>query len=106
MAGISNSNFYIDNTSLDTLKKSYNKSIQNLTQLYFDFESEVNNIESKELWKGESFDKFKKNFDDWKMEYLKKLSELVQLKEFIEEVKSTSEMLIEQRDSLKFSLEV
>lgn len=48
----------------------------------------------------------KKNFDDWKMEYLKKLSELVQLKEFIEEVKSTSEMLIEQRDSLKSSLEV
>lgn len=106
MAGISNSNFYIDNTSLDTLKGSYNTSIQSLTQLYFDFESEVNNIESQELWKGESFDKFKKDFDEWKMEYLKKLSELVQLKEFIEEVKSTSEMLIEQRDSLKSSLEV
>ena len=40
------------------------------------------------------------------MKYLKNLSEVVQLKEFIEELKATSELLIEQRDNLKNSLEV
>ena len=63
-------------------------------------------IESNELWKGESFDTFKEKFDEWKMKYLKNLSEVVQLKEFIEELKATSELLIEQRDNLKNSLEV
>ena len=106
MAGISNSNFYIDNGTLDTLKDNYNTSIKSLTELYFDLEQEVNNIEGNEFWKGESFNKFKENFDDWKMEYLENLTELVQLKEFVEEVKATSEKLIEQRDSLKTSLEV
>lgn len=106
MAGISSSNFYIDNSSLASLKDGYETSIKSFTDLYFDFEKEVDNLESNELWKGESFDAFKKNFDDWKMDYLKNLSELVQLKEFIEEVKATSEMLIEQRDNLKNSLEV
>lgn len=106
MVGILSSNFYIDNSSLDSLKDSYNTSIKSLTDLYFDFENEVNNLESNELWKGESFDKFKENFDSWKMEYLKSLSEVVELKEFIEEVKATSEALINQRDNLKTSLEV
>lgn len=38
MAGILSSNFYIDNSSLDSLKDSYNTSIKSLTDLYFDFE--------------------------------------------------------------------
>jgi len=54
MAGISNSNFYIDNGTLDTLKDNYNTSIKSLTELYFDLEQEVNNIEGNEFWKGES----------------------------------------------------
>lgn len=105
MAGISNSNFYIDNTSIDTLREKYKTSIKNLTDSYFDFEAEINNIESQELWKGESFNKFKEEFDDWKMKYLKELSELVQIKQFLDDVVATSEMLIEERESLTASLE-
>ena len=106
MAGIRNSNLYIDNISLDELKGKYDTSIKSFTDLYLEFENQVNNIESNELWKGESFDTFKEKFDEWKMKYLKNLSEVVQLKEFIEELKATSELLIEQRDNLKNSLEV
>lgn len=106
MAGINNSNFYIDVTSMTGLKEKYDETIKELTELYFDFETEVNNIESQKLWEGKSFDKFKENFDEWKVKYLEELAKLIQLKDFVQNVIDVADELIEIRGNLKNSLEV
>lgn len=106
MALISNINLYIDKESIGELINSYNTSIKTLTDLYMNFENEVNELGDNESWTGESFDKFKEEFSDWKMKYLKSLSELAELKEFLEQVKSTCELLIGQRNDLKKPLGV
>lgn len=106
MAGINNSNFYIDVTSMTDLKNKYDETIKSLTELYFNFETEINNIESEKLWEGKSFDKFKENFDEWKLEYLEQLAKMIQLKDFTQSVIDVAEDLIEVRGNLKNSLEV
>lgn len=106
MAGINNANFYIDVTSMTGLKEKYDDTIKKLTELYFNFETEVNNIESEKLWEGKSFDKFKETFDEWKLQYLEELAKLIQLKDFIQNVIDVAESLIEVRGNLKNSLEV
>lgn len=100
-----NINLYIDNGSLDKLITSYDGAIKTLTDLYLKYEKMVNGMESNEHWKGNSFDEFKKKFEEWKLEYLKKVAELTQLKDFLGSVKATSETLIQARDNLKLPLE-
>ena len=106
MAGIGNANFYIDVTSMTGLKDKYDETIKGLTELYFNFESEIKNIESEKLWEGKSFDKFKESFDEWKLEYLENLAKVIQLKDFSQNVIDVANDLIDIRGKLKDPLEV
>lgn len=106
MAGIGNANFYIDVTSMTGLKEKYDETIKGLTELYFNFENEIKNIESEKLWEGESFDKFKETFDEWKLEYLGNLAKVIQLKDFSQNVIDVANDLIDIRGKLKDPLEV
>lgn len=103
---ISNSNFYVDVQSINDLQTKYNESIKVLTDLYFNFENQANEIESQELWQGNSYEKFKEIFDKWKIDYLQRLTEIIQLKDLLEEVIAVTEILIAERNGLPSSLEV
>ena len=99
-------NIYIDLDSLKELQDKYNNAIKRFTDLYFDFEAEIKKIEEENAWQGKSYEEFKEKFNQWKISYLQKLSEIVQLKDFIEDVSTVGELFIEQRDKLKDSLNV
>ena len=81
-------------------------SARKLAELCDISHTEINNIESEKLWEGKSFDKFKENFDEWKLEYLEQLAKMIQLKDFTQSVIDVAEDLIEVRGNLKNSLEV
>lgn len=106
MGGIKNSNYYVDINEMNELKEKYNTTIDTLTQLYFNLETQINNIENQEEWQGKSFENFKEIFDEWKLTHVKRITELVQLKDFLEEVISVTEVLVSERDSLSNLLEV
>lgn len=106
MAGIINSNFYVDMENIKKLEKTFNDEVDNLAELFLSLEGEVGNIEGEEAWVGKSYDKFKEKYEEWKMEYLQSLTELLQLKQYLEEVLALTEELIVQRDQLPNYLEV
>lgn len=97
---MSNYNLYIKKSELDALKNKYSDSIENLNKLYFDLENTIKDIEKHDIWKGESYDKFIMKFDIWKLDYLKSINRLITLKNFIEDVISTADTLIVERDNL------
>lgn len=97
---MSNYNLYIKKSELGALKNKYSDSIENLNKLYFDLENTIKDIEKQDIWKGESYDKFIEKFDRWKLDYLKSINRLITLKKFIEDVISTADTLIIERDSL------
>lgn len=100
MGGIENSNYYVDIDAINELQTKYNTAIDTLTELYFNLEKEIINIEDQEQWQGESFKEFKEVFDKWKLTHVKRLTELVQLKDFLEEVVAVTEVLVSERDNL------
>ena len=89
----SNDNLYINLDTIEMLKDSFNKEIENLTELFLELINEVKIIETSDMWSGKSYDSFKTEFETWKLDYL-------------EEVKAVGESLISERNSLTTFLEV
>lgn len=97
---MTNYNLYIKKSRLKVLKNRYSDSIQILNDLYFELEETIKNIESQNIWEGESYDKFIEKFDTWKLDYLKSINRLIILKNFIEDVIAAADILITERDGL------
>jgi uncharacterized protein YukE len=106
MAEIKNSNFYVEMENIKELSNTFNDEIEKLTELFLDLEKEISNIESNEGWVGKSYDSFKGKFEEWKLDYLQRLAEILQLKQYLEEIAALTEGLIEERDQLPNYLEV
>ena len=102
----SNDNLYINLDTIEMLKDSFNKEIENLTELFLELMNEVKIIETSDMWSGKSYDSFKTEFETWKLDYLEGITKLLQLKQYLEEVKAVGESLISERNSLTTFLEV
>lgn len=106
MAGINGSNFYVDIDVISKLKESFDKEIESLTELFFKVDEEIKGLEGNDSWSGNSYDAFKVEYDKWHIEYLQRLTQILQLKQYLEDVKATAELLIDERDALPSYLEV
>lgn len=106
MSGIGNSNFYVDLDAITTLIDSFNCEIEKLTELFLQVENEIKSLEYNEAWTGSSYEAFKTEYEKWNIEYLQRLTQLLQLKQYLEEVKAITEELINQRNALPNYLEV
>ena len=102
----SNDNLYINLDTIEMLKDSFNKEIENLTELFLELINEVKIIETSDMWSGKIYDSFKTEFETWKLDYLEGITKLLQLKQYLEEVKAVGESLISERNSLTTFLEV
>lgn len=95
-----NYNFYVKKSELQAMKEVYSTSIEKLNKLYFEFEEVVLSIKDNNLWEGASFDSFVETFDKWKLKYLKSISRLITLKNFVEDLIVAMDTMVEERDSL------
>ena len=100
MAGIGNSNFYVDLDVITTLRDSFDKEIEKLTELFFQVDKEIKSLGTNNAWTGSSYDAFKREYKKWNLEYLQRLTQLLQLKQYLEEVRAITEELIKQRNAL------
>ena len=91
----SNDNLYINLDTIEMLKDSFNKEIENLTELFLELINEVKIIETSDMWSGKSYDSFKTEFETWKLDYLEGITKLLQLKQYLEEVKAVGELVKE-----------
>ncbi len=82
----SNDNLYINLDTIEMLKDSFNKEIENLTELFLELINEVKIIETSDMWSGKSYDSFKTEFETWKLDYLEGITKLLQLKQYLEEL--------------------
>ena len=81
----SNDNLYINLDTIEMLKDSFNKEIENLTELFLELINEVKIIETSDMWSGKSYDSFKTEFETWKLDYLEGITKLLQLKQYLEQ---------------------
>ena len=72
----SNDNLYINLDTIEMLKDSFNKEIENLTELFLELINEVKIIETSDMWSGKSYDSFKTEFETWKLDYLEGITKL------------------------------
>ncbi|MBQ6819775.1 MAG: hypothetical protein IJO26_00585 [Clostridium sp.] len=106
MAGIKNSNFYVDLDVITSLINSFNSEIEKLTEVFLQVENEMKGLEYSDSWSGSSYESFRSKYEEWNLEYLQRLTEILQLKQYLEEVKAVTEELINQRNTLPNYLEV
>lgn len=106
MSRFESSNFYVNIESMESLIVKYAESIDKLSNMYFEFDDIITSIEENNNWEGKSYDKFKEVYITWRDSFLLRLSQLIQIKNTLKEVKASVELLIDERDSLADTLEV
>lgn len=93
-------NLYLDKTDLEDMKNTYDNGIEKLYQNYTKLEETIDKISQNNAWEGESYDSFIEKFDKWKLEYLKAINRMIALKNFLYDLTSTTDILINDRDKL------
>jgi uncharacterized protein YukE len=71
-----------------------------MMNLYRQFEVKVDELESNKLWEGASHQAFVSKFDEWKVNYLKRLAQLTQLGLYLGDIAATGEDLTKKRNAL------
>lgn len=98
-------NFYINVKDMTELGKKYDDAINKLNDLYSDYLYQIELLSSERYWTGKSQEAFKESFEFCKLNYVRSLAKVIQLRDFISQIIQVGNGLIESRDNLKNNLE-
>lgn len=100
--------FYCDPDQVGNLEKQYHQTIQTLTEYYYQLNHVIQAVKTGDskgaYWKGESFDAFMAEFNEWEDSYLRILSMLIVTDTYLLSVCDVSSQLVSKRDDLVMDL--